>query len=510
VRSVLSIFSATKYYFFRFNFFVSGISSNLESDKPDFGDLNLPSKSSFKSVKSDYVDINTPKKTFSTSKSEYMDINYPAKSSRQPISTQHQYTESAESPHDTTRPSSYDEPAGGSYPSPESEIFKEAFKLISQHGNNANADSGERDEPHQQQPEFPFPLPKSHPHPPHHAPYDKVKSHPSIPSPDDGYGNAEFEQPNSVSHHAPNREPANRDPHQRKAYIAPVFDVPHSGEVTFNRQHAPVKYSLHGPHHFGYAGPTSPPSAEYGQRVTHDYPVDSVQYSGEAGGKDHQEYSTHYKTDYHHKPQKSKYEKGGGESFKEHHFSKHGEKGDKGYKKHHDFDEGEMGHHGKEGKKGYFDNESGHKKEHHSEGKKHGEVHGQLHGEKGVKYGEAEGHKKGHKTSGYHNVFHKDEFKKEHKFYDDAHKHGYKDKHGGYHTDHGKKHDHESNGGFHDAAFDQGHKGDSGTYKKGHFDQDHKGHKGASGHESHYNHHEDYGKKGGHSDKKKYGFEHGH
>ena len=444
-------------------------------------------------MKSDYVDINTPKKTFSTSKSEYMDINYPVKNARQPVSTQNQYPESAESPRDAPSPS-YDEPG---YQSPESDIFKDAFRLISQHGNTNNGNNE-----HNQHREYSFPQQTR----PHHdpAPYDKSRGQPSIPGADDGYGNAEFERPHSVPHYSLHREPAHRDPH-RKAYIAPVFDVPQSGEVSFNQHHAPVKYSLH-------PRPTTPslPSIEYGQRVTHDYPVDSVQYSGEAGGKDHQKYSTHYKTDYYHKPQKTKYEKGGGEEFKEHHYSKHGEKGDKGFKKHHDFDEGEMGHHGKEGKKGYFDKESGYKKDHHVEGKKHGEVHGQLHGEKGVKYGEAEGHKKGHKTSGYHNVFHKDEFKKEHKFYDDAHKHGYKDKHGGYHTDHGKKHDHESNGGFHDAAFDQGHQGDSGTYKKGHFDQDHKGHKGASGHESHYNHHEDYGKKGGHSDKKKYGFEHGH
>ena len=104
------------------------------------------------------MDINTPKKIFSAVKSEYTDINYPAKSTRQPVSTQHQYTESGENVRETP---AYDDPG---YPSPESDIFKEAFRLISQHGHT--------EEPNKH--DFTLPLPKT----PAAVPegYEKVRS----------------------------------------------------------------------------------------------------------------------------------------------------------------------------------------------------------------------------------------------------------------------------------------------------------------------------------------------
>ncbi|KAG5895386.1 hypothetical protein JTB14_029609 [Gonioctena quinquepunctata] len=40
-------------------------------------------------------------------------------------------------------------------------------------------------------------------------------------------------------------------------------------------------------------------------------------------------------------------------------------------------------------------------------------------GHKSAKFGEKLGHKKGHRTKGFHNTFHKDEYHKEHKLYDD-------------------------------------------------------------------------------------------
>lgn len=376
--------------------------------------------------------------------------------------------------------------------SSQEDIFSEAFKQIPPIKSYDN----EQDYPLVKSPQAPY------------TEFENSKTGLSLPGADDGYPQSGFESPNSVSHYETSveyHEP--RTPYSEslktgpsKAYIAPIYNVPDPKEVMFNHRQAPVKYPL--------KSKTS--KSTYSQRIGSYEPPIEVGVIGEYAGGDHNEYSSHYSEDYHHKPKKHHFEKGGGDSFKSDHHSSHGEKGDKGFKKYNDFDEGEMGHHGKEGKKGYYDKESGYKKSHHHEGDKYGEVHGKLHGDKGTKYGESEGHKKGHKTSGYHNIFHKDEFKKEHKFYDDAHKHGYHDKHGGYHTNHDKKHGHKSSGGFHDSDFKHGHKGSSGTYKKGHFDQDHKGHKAKSGHESHYNHHDDYDKKSGHSEKNKFGYKHGH
>lgn len=411
-------------------------------------------------------------------KSEYTDINIPAKSSYSAVNSDYPEAEDSSG-------NSHSSHAKPTFPSFDSDVFKEAFKIIP---------------PLQEEKNFPTFKSSSHD--------DKFNNIKNIPEANDGYDNTDFEAPNPISNYKSSGEydePPPSSPYYGqvkaqpgKAYVAPHFDVPQPDEVLFNQRRAPVKYPLQ----------PKVSKAIYGKRIETAYePAPVIE---EHSDEDHNEFSSHYSADYHHKPEKHQFKKGGAEKFKEHHYSEHGEKGKKGYKKYHDFDEGEMGHHGKEGKKGYYDNESGHKKSHHHDGDKYGEVHGKLHGEKGVKYNEAEGHKKGHKTSGYHNIFHKDEFKKEHKFYDDAHKHGYHNKHGGYHTDHGKKHGHKAVGGFHDSEYDHGLKGNSGHHKKGHFDQDHKGHKGQSGHESHYNHHEDYGKKGGHSDSKKYGFDYGH
>lgn len=340
----------------------------------------------------------------------------------------------------------------------------------------------------------------------------EAKHGPSVPSrEEEGYSYTDVETPPQILPHYEVHDDYREPPPSTyghytekskytptKAYVAPHFDVPHPHDVLFNHREAPVKYPVH---------TSKYPKTYFGhQSDSYENPVDH----GYIGDKENSGYSKHYAADYHHKPEKHHFKKGSGDAFKSDHFSSHGEKGDKGFKKYHDFEEEEMGHSGKEGKKGHWDDENAHKKSHHHEGKKYAEGHGNLHGGKGIKYGEEEAHKKGHKTSGYHNTFHKDEFKKEHKFYDEAHKNGHHGKHGGYHTDHDKKHGHKAAGGYYDSAFDQGHKGNSGHYKKGHFDQDHKGHKGSSGHEQHYNHHDDYAKKGGHSEKKKFGYDEHH
>ncbi|XP_065207243.1 histidine-rich glycoprotein-like [Planococcus citri] len=388
----------------------------------------------------------------------------------------------------------------------EDDIFKEAFK-------NIPPPSSKHSEPEE---DFPI-LTNIHKYKSTEEieNYD-IKNVPEIPEissehdVDDYKTPSDIDSPNPLVHHFESEEHEETPSYfeddkygayPKKAYVAPVYEYPHPDEVHFNPRKPPVKYELK----------PKKPKSSFNSQSDYNNPSDINTSVENFEGEDLNEYSARYASgDYHHKPKKHEFAKGGGESYKEDHHSSHGEKGDKGYKKYHEFDEGEMGHHGKEGKKGYYDDEHGHKKSHHGEGNKYGEHHGGGHGENAAKYGESAGHKKGHKTSGYHNIFHKDEYKKEHKFYDDAHKHGYLDKHGAYDQHHGKKHGHKASGGFHDSSFDHGHKGNSGHYKKGNFDQDHKGHKGKAGHESHYSHHDDYGKKSGHSDSEKHGFHHGH
>jgi Domain of unknown function (DUF4779) len=74
-----------------------------------------------------------------------------------------------------------------------------------------------------------------------------------------------------------------------------------------------------------------------------------------------------------------------------------------------------LGHDGAEG---------GSKKSHYDEADSHKEHHESSHKKKAGKHGHKKHHKKGSKTTGYHKKANKDEYHKEHKFYDDKHEEG--------------------------------------------------------------------------------------
>lgn len=109
-------------------------------------------------------------------------------------------------------------------------------------------------------------------------------------------------------------------------------------------------------------------------------------------------------------------------------------------------------------------------------------------------------------SAGYHNKFHKDEYHKEHKFYDDFHKGGHHKKHGDFHGHHEKKEGSHKKGGHHKSGYDEAHKGKKGAVDKGHYDDAHKGVKGSKGRETSHAHKEQYGKKDGKEGGKKWAF----
>lgn len=77
---------------------------------------------------------------------------------------------------------------------------------------------------------------------------------------------------------------------------------------------------------------------------------------------------------------------------------------------------------------GHYSNEGGHKKGHDEESEEH-DSHKEVEGsKKGSDYGHSSNYKKGQKINGFHNVYHKDDYKKETDFYDDDHEKGYFDR----------------------------------------------------------------------------------
>ncbi|XP_050521680.1 filaggrin-like [Daktulosphaira vitifoliae] len=184
--------------------------------------------------------------------------------------------------------------------------------------------------------------------------------------------------------------------------------------------------------------------------------------------------------------------KSGGSYQKAGHYYTPGSKGDSGYKAHHDHDRENVGKYGKDDIKGHYKKASGHSSSHVDEADHFGKHHSATHGMVGHKFGETETHKKGQLTTGFHNVYHKDEYNKEQNFYEDVHKHGKHDKYGGKHKDFFHKDGGYKKGGHHESGYDEAHKGTSGSFNKGGYYDGQRGHSGEFGHKSHQDHKAEY------------------
>lgn len=200
----------------------------------------------------------------------------------------------------------------------------------------------------------------------------------------------------------------------------------------------------------------------------------------------------------HHSKSGSSFEKAG------HYFAK-GSSADSNHKNQHGFDKGHSGKYGKDDLKGHYKKASGHSVGHSDVGDHFGQHTKGAHGAKGHKFGDFESHKKGQKTTGFHNVYHKDEYNKEQKFYDSAHKQGKHEKYDGKHKDYAHKAGGHKHGKHHETGYEDTHKSGLGAYEKGSYHDGHRGHSGEFGHKSHNDHKAEYDTM---SDNKKFG-EHG-
>lgn len=78
----------------------------------------------------------------------------------------------------------------------------------------------------------------------------------------------------------------------------------------------------------------------------------------------------------------------------------------------------------------------------------------------GGKHGHKKFHKKGSKTTGFHHKANKDDYHKEHKFYDSEEKKGDHKKYGSEHEFHESKKGEHKKGEKSDSGYDEGHKGE--------------------------------------------------
>ncbi|XP_058804499.1 histidine-rich glycoprotein-like [Phymastichus coffea] len=188
----------------------------------------------------------------------------------------------------------------------------------------------------------------------------------------------------------------------------------------------------------------------------------------------------------------------------------HGEKGEKDYGSFHSRDEADNVHHEADHNDGEYKNEAGHQGGHEETDTRFDSHDKSEVGQQGTNYGNKSYQKKGHRVTGFHNVYHKDEYKKDTDFYDEDHDGGHYEKYGAYDAHHTDEAGGYEKDGKHDAGYDFARRGQQGHFEKGHDVSSKHGHKGAQGKDSYRQHHADYDSTGGKRYASQHGYKQGH
>jgi hypothetical protein len=130
--------------------------------------------------------------------------------------------------------------------------------------------------------------------------------------------------------------------------------------------------------------------------------------------------------------------------------------------------------------------------------------------QEGANYGNKTYRKKGHRTSGFHNVYRKDEYKKDTDFYDEDHDGGHYEKYGAFDAHHKDEAAGYEKGGKHDSAYELAKRGREGHYDKGREHKAHKGHEGAEGEDTYREEQADFDSKDAKHHSNQRGFKQGH
>ncbi|XP_041786223.1 histidine-rich glycoprotein-like [Anopheles merus] len=193
------------------------------------------------------------------------------------------------------------------------------------------------------------------------------------------------------------------------------------------------------------------------------------------------------------------HEEEGGSAYDEDHHAKKGDKSEKGYDKKHGLEHGSKGSYGKEDHKQHYAHGGDRKHAHHDEASHYNDHHAEAKRTKGGKHHEKKHRKKGSKTTGYHNVYHKDEYKKEHIFYDTSDHSGQFKKYGSSHEQHSNEAGQHAKGGHEDHAHRESAHKKAGSKEHGSYDKHHGEFANGQGQEEHHHDVSSYDRKHGHS-----------
>lgn len=219
-----------------------------------------------------------------------------------------------------------------------------------------------------------------------------------------------YNKPAAIVHHTP----------KPLIYSKPaplIYHRPHSQPYAYNAPYAaayPISYYPPPQSKSNLFVPSAPVVAHESSEESddchdcHDRSSSSSSESDESG-------SDEKKANYSHGAHESSED--GGKENEEKYLKKSGKKASKGYSHEIKYEKGRKGSHDVEHGSGDNSEEGGSKKSHYDESDKHSEHASEAANSKGGDYGHKKNHKKGSKSKGYHNVFMKDEYKKDHTFY---------------------------------------------------------------------------------------------
>lgn len=118
------------------------------------------------------------------------------------------------------------------------------------------------------------------------------------------------------------------------------------------------------------------------------------------------------------------YESDGGVDYDSEHYYLEKDKGDNGYKFFDGLKKGKLGEHAVNNQQGYYDSDGSRKAGRVNNSHFYKDKNGVTRAVKGENVDVKSSFNKGSKTTGFHNVHHKEEYKKNKQFYDEAHKSG--------------------------------------------------------------------------------------
>lgn len=174
---------------------------------------------------------------------------------------------------------------------------------------------------------------------------------------------------------------------------------------------------------------------------------------------------------------------------------------DKGYNKVNKFGNGQKKKYDEEHHSNHQMKHHDNKADSHDSSNKHSDDSDSYKGDKGGKFKEQKFHKKGSKTTGYHNIFHKDEFKKVHTFYDDADHRGKWNKFGSSHEQHESDSGDSEEKGDHKSGHEEEEHGKYGRLKDGHSEDVHENYDKKHKNNKAFSNDQEYSKEKGHKSK---------